>query len=81
MRGHALSNSLSVVGILKAVNWVSSQSSVQDSGAVADVGVWAVKGANFRGGQRFCRAIVCAPPYHDRKLTINTRIGSSNITR
>jgi len=44
MRGHTLSNSLSVVGILNAVNWVSLQSSVQDRGAVADVGVRAVKG-------------------------------------
>lgn len=81
MRGHTLSNSLSVVGILNAVNWVSLQSDVQDRGAVADVGVRAVKGSNFRGGKRFRRAIVCAPPYRYRKLTINTRIGGSDITR
>lgn len=53
----------------------------QDRGAVADVGVRAVKESNFRGGQRFRRAIVCAPPCRYRKLTINTRIGGSDITR
>jgi hypothetical protein len=85
MRGHTLSNSFSVVGILNAGNWVSLQSSVQDRGAVVDVGVRAVKGANFRGGATFSRrrAIVCAPPYHERKLAINTRISrnDANLTR